>query len=468
MLLFLSALLGTSQFGASLRIQQGVETSCEHAKLFVYDVNLSDFHFSDNIINSYEEVVSNVDAVFGSDSEDFDRAIYDKENGLVASASKSGCIVTKAEDADFLFLPIWPFGLCSNTRSVDSWEKRFKRLNPNHVCKEYHQILDWLFQQSSWQNRQGRDHLFFMTNLKQKDAGDILSPYTLLPKAISNSSRGNGYIRSILQGVLLTAQDRMDNADTRIAQGETVVVPYYIPKAKWFVEDAPKTLLAAYVGSVSALDCHMGKKRCQEIHWRAPLIRSKIAAELNQHAAFAERMSLSNSAEWSSMSAMSIESVEDEHALGVLDDLPLDQINETKMQYISHSMKGGMAQPQDIYAQSVFCPVPCGDSPDSKRLFSVIMAKCIPVIMSDFIQFPYPHVLDWNEFTVTIKEDHVLNDGFMKDLQLLAKDSVKMNALFSALDKARHKLFMGLGEDGALLSLQEELGKVKTLKNSGN
>ena len=41
--------------------------------------------------------------------------------------------------------------------------------------------------------------------------------------------------------------------------------------------------------------------------------------------------------------------------------------------------------------QSYFCPVPYGDSPSSKRLFDSFRARCIPIVLSDDIRYPFEY-----------------------------------------------------------------------------
>lgn len=51
------------------------------------------------------------------------------------------------------------------------------------------------------------------------------------------------------------------------------------------------------------------------------------------------------------------------------------------------------------YLQATFCIVPPGDAPSSKRLYSVIAAGCIPVIVADEFVLPFPF-LPWHRFSL--------------------------------------------------------------------
>jgi FkbM family methyltransferase len=57
----------------------------------------------------------------------------------------------------------------------------------------------------------------------------------------------------------------------------------------------------------------------------------------------------------------------------------------------------------DMYSHSIFCAIPGGDSPSSRRLSTCIVNGAIPIICSDDFVPPWPH-LDWGAFSIRIPE----------------------------------------------------------------
>jgi hypothetical protein len=47
--------------------------------------------------------------------------------------------------------------------------------------------------------------------------------------------------------------------------------------------------------------------------------------------------------------------------------------------------------------RSLFCLCPAGDTPSSARLFDAIVSGCIPVIVSDELEFPFEGILDYKK-----------------------------------------------------------------------
>ncbi len=45
--------------------------------------------------------------------------------------------------------------------------------------------------------------------------------------------------------------------------------------------------------------------------------------------------------------------------------------------------KAGMNKRENGFLQAIFCPIPIGDSPSSKRQYDVMIFGCIPVVLSD-------------------------------------------------------------------------------------
>ena len=58
-------------------------------------------------------------------------------------------------------------------------------------------------------------------------------------------------------------------------------------------------------------------------------------------------------------------------------------------------LKNRTANSFNIYSymkNSDFCPIPHGDGPASKRLYDAFKTRCIPVVMSDEIRFPFENL----------------------------------------------------------------------------
>ena len=63
------------------------------------------------------------------------------------------------------------------------------------------------------------------------------------------------------------------------------------------------------------------------------------------------------------------------------------------------------------FRASVFCPIPVGDSPSSKRMYDVMFYGCIPVILSDELVYAYSNttggVLDHTSYTIQFSQNIV-------------------------------------------------------------
>jgi hypothetical protein len=60
------------------------------------------------------------------------------------------------------------------------------------------------------------------------------------------------------------------------------------------------------------------------------------------------------------------------------------------------------------YQQALYCPVPVGDSPSSKRMYDAMNMGCVPVILSDDIVWAYSvatgGLLDPRYFSITLPQ----------------------------------------------------------------
>ncbi|GBG82916.1 hypothetical protein CBR_g36443 [Chara braunii] len=65
---------------------------------------------------------------------------------------------------------------------------------------------------------------------------------------------------------------------------------------------------------------------------------------------------------------------------------------------------------------SEFCLSPAGDSPTSARLFDALQSLCIPVVVSDHMEYPFERGLNWSEIVIMVKESDAIKPGFLVKL----------------------------------------------------
>lgn len=66
---------------------------------------------------------------------------------------------------------------------------------------------------------------------------------------------------------------------------------------------------------------------------------------------------------------------------------------------------------QSEILRSTFCLCPLGWAPWSPRLVESVVLGCVPVIIADAIQLPFPSAVPWEEISVTVLEKDVPNLG---------------------------------------------------------
>lgn len=57
--------------------------------------------------------------------------------------------------------------------------------------------------------------------------------------------------------------------------------------------------------------------------------------------------------------------------------------NSTRLHNVIPNVRNGMAEREHGFLSAIFCPIPIGDSPSSKRMYDVLNFGCIPVVLSD-------------------------------------------------------------------------------------
>jgi hypothetical protein len=56
---------------------------------------------------------------------------------------------------------------------------------------------------------------------------------------------------------------------------------------------------------------------------------------------------------------------------------------------------------------------PAGDTPSSARLFDAIVSGCIPVIVSDELEFPFEGILDYKKVAVLVSSSDAIQPGWL-------------------------------------------------------
>ena len=95
---------------------------------------------------------------------------------------------------------------------------------------------------------------------------------------------------------------------------------------------------------------------------------------------------------------------------------------------------------EDGFMASIFCPIPIGDSPSSKRMYDVIHFGCIPVVLSDDLIWAFTiqsnGFIDSNTFSIQIPQNVVQFTA----IELLTKYN-SSRLLFGILPKSKILLY---------------------------
>ncbi|XP_010525049.1 PREDICTED: probable arabinosyltransferase ARAD1 [Tarenaya hassleriana] len=75
--------------------------------------------------------------------------------------------------------------------------------------------------------------------------------------------------------------------------------------------------------------------------------------------------------------------------------------------------EGGKLAAQNGMRRSLFCLCPAGDTPSSARLFDAIVSGCIPVIVSDELEFPFEGMLDYSKIAVFVSSSDAIQPGWL-------------------------------------------------------
>ncbi|PIN18653.1 Acetylglucosaminyltransferase EXT1/exostosin 1 [Handroanthus impetiginosus] len=80
-----------------------------------------------------------------------------------------------------------------------------------------------------------------------------------------------------------------------------------------------------------------------------------------------------------------------------------------------------------------FCICPAGSRVTTSRIMMAIRYGCVPVILADYLDLPFSNVLDWQKFSIILKESDVYR---LKDI-LRAKEVADFRMLHNNLVKAQ-------------------------------
>eukprot|EP01034_Spumella_vulgaris_P021329 gene21329-27359_t len=106
--------------------------------------------------------------------------------------------------------------------------------------------------------------------------------------------------------------------------------------------------------------------------------------------------------------------------------------NSTKLQGVVPPVKSIMAEREHGFLAAIFCPIPVGDSPSSKRMYDVLNFGCIPVILSDDLIWAYSDQsggrLNHSDFSFQIPQS-VVHFTSQKTLARFAQDKKSLGVL---------------------------------------
>lgn len=270
-------------------------------------------------------------------------------------------------------------------------------------------VLRWLFAQPSWrQPGLARRHLFFLE--------------------MNNNVRLHAHLGAVLlrSGVgFLAVEDRIAVEHQRGSHRErqrTTVVPYYANRRVWWAPEpsdqsdqsdqdaaaAQRTTPLAYAGR-ARVHCKLDAALCDRYNGTA--VRRAIVRAVRKLGGTVVDPSAFSGA-------------------------PL-----------TGGAKGAVAA---AYRRTQFCIVPMGDVYSSKRLYSIVLSLCVPIIVSDRLPLPFAAAslpqdarVDWAAFALRVSEATVMRDAVaalgaaMRGVTCVAG---RLAAMRRALSLARHKL----------------------------
>jgi len=118
-------------------------------------------------------------------------------------------------------------------------------------------------------------------------------------------------------------------------------------------------------------------------------------------------------------------------------------INKKKYQQPNLTMEYG-----EMMLDSKFCLHVSGDTPTSRRLYDIIAAGCIPVIVAENIRvnLPFKDSIPWNSFSIFIKPAKVKEQGIDAFDIVWALQDEEADTMQDSLFEYREKLLYGHGD----------------------
>jgi len=85
-----------------------------------------------------------------------------------------------------------------------------------------------------------------------------------------------------------------------------------------------------------------------------------------------------------------------------------------------------------------------GDTTTSRRVFDAVAAGCVPIVVSDHVHLPFASQIDYNQFTVTVSEVDLFDNGAAALAPILANNTL-LKQKQAALLRARQDVLYGFG-----------------------
>lgn len=279
--------------------------------------------------------------------------------------SPRAVLTDNTSDADILWVPLWPYAACTARWDGVSRTSAITHLHQvvYGTCKTVLRIYEWVRRQEPWKRAHGADHVFFLV------FKDYIYRYRHYFPPEAQLVLANA--------VFATTEDRLPAPERRLGC-TSVVMPYYASAAKW-TGDARfdelvtrKSRLLAFFGNTRGYSCHLVHSTPQgnacPHTYNANRVRSAIGAAVRA-------------------------------ANGTFHDLH----RRPQSTFGNHEV--------DTLRDALFCPHAAGDVYTSPRLYTAILALCIPVIISDRVQLPFTATLDWDSFSLRFNESTVVAAG---------------------------------------------------------
>eukprot|EP00927_Polykrikos_kofoidii_P053543 TRINITY_DN48154_c0_g1_i1.p1 TRINITY_DN48154_c0_g1~~TRINITY_DN48154_c0_g1_i1.p1 ORF type:complete len:623 (-),score=52.48 TRINITY_DN48154_c0_g1_i1:67-1935(-) len=310
--------------------------------------------------------------VYDLDNDRWTRPLLTCSTGLVATdiwlhreLLRSSCRTDRPEEADLFFVPVYAHCLRSGSRGIEESTRRVT--NVTEIYRgDYNELLGSL----QYFRRRPQDHIFLFSNelwpVSERmlaisgplGRSIILSPETLPIRCAAESFAGGDQEEE--QG------DEKEQEEQRRSGGDTVELAELLA-ARPLCEPFTPAGLSRVVVIPSFVDS-----------WRANQLQS-----FNRP--FTSRTVLGCFMGIGLKSRPGTKNYR--HLLLQLQGVPGFYIGEYDLHY------------GQVMGDSVFCFIPQGIGTWTHRLYEALMAGCIPVILSDGIELPFPF-LSWHHFTI--------------------------------------------------------------------